>query len=217
MTRPVTLYTYWRSTAAWRVRIALNLKNVAVDLVPVHLGRDGGEQHAEAYSSINPNRTVPALVLADGSAIVQSLAAIEYLDEIHPDPPILPADPVARAKARMLAQVIACDIHPINNLRVGNYMKERFSHTQDDVVEWMNHWMKLGFSAFQELVPPEAPYCCGEDLTIADLCLVPQLFNARRWGLDLTPFSRLTEIEQRCAVLPAFRDAHPDNQPDSET
>lgn len=216
MTGHFTLYTYWRSTAAWRVRIALNLKNADARLVPVHLVRGGGGQHSKSYSQLNPNRTVPTLVLPGGTAIVQSLAAIEYLEETIPEPPLLPADPAGRAKARMLAQMIACDIHPINNLRVGEYMKKKFGHSQDDVIAWMNHWMAQGFASFQELVPARNRFCCGDDVTIADLCLVPQLFNARRWGLDLSPFERLTEIEERCAAIPAFRDAEPNNQPDRE-
>lgn len=210
------LYGYWRSTAAQRVRIALNLKGIAYELVPVHLVKSGGEQHAEAFRRKNPAGLVPALELDDGRVIVQSLAIVGYLEEVQPDPPLLPDDAFHRAKVTAAAHTIAMDIHPVNNLRVGLYYKETTGRSQEDWVVWMNHWMHLGLTAFQAEVFHVGDFCYGDRPSLADVCLVPQLYNARRWGLDLAPFERLTEIEANCLKLPAFENARPENQPDRD-
>jgi maleylacetoacetate isomerase/maleylpyruvate isomerase len=210
------LYSYWRSSAAYRVRIALNLKQVSCETVPVHLVRGGGEHLKPDYRRINPNGLVPALVLDDGSVITQSLAIVEYLEETFPEPRLLPADPLLRARARAAAQIIACDVHPINNLRVGSYLKTTLGHTQDDVVAWMRHWMRLGLEAYAQSIEPDGPFSFGDTLTLADLCLVPQLYNARRWGLDPSGLGRLKAIEASCTAIPAFAAAAPERQPDAE-
>lgn len=206
------LFTYWRSTTSYRVRIALNLKGIAYDAVPVNLV--AGEQNGAAYTVLNPGQGVPTLVLDDGTALVQSMAILDWLEETHPEPPLLPADPLARARVRAAALTIATDIHPVNNLRVIAQLKA-MGHSQDETVAWMNDWMTRGFTAFANLIAPEAPFCFGEAPGLADLCLVPQLYNARRWGCDLTQFQRLTGIEARCLALPAFDAARPENQPDA--
>jgi maleylacetoacetate isomerase len=211
---PLTLYTYFRSSAAYRVRIALNLKGVAANEVAIHLVK--GEQKGAGYARINPNATVPTLVLGDGTAIGQSLAIVEYLDEAWPDPPLLPGSPVTRALIRAAAQVIACDTHPLNNTRVINYLKSEYGRSQDDSVLWMRHWMARGLAAFQAMLPPGGRHCFGDAVTLADLCLVPQMFNARRWGMDLAGFERLVAIETECLALPAFDRARPEIQPDAE-
>lgn len=213
----LTLYTYYRSSAAYRVRIALNLKGVQVEQRAIHLVKDGGQQKAEAYTRINPNRTVPALDLGDGAQpLAQSLAIIEYLDEIIPEPRVLPGDAAARARIRAAAQVIACDIHPVNNSRVGAYLKEKLGHSQDEVVAWMNHWMETGLAAFQALLPPGGRYCFGDAVTLADLCLVPQMYNLNRWGGSAKGLERLVAINEACLALPAFDAARPEIQPDAE-
>ncbi|MBX2804704.1 MAG: maleylacetoacetate isomerase [Hyphomicrobiales bacterium] len=209
------LYTYWRSTAAYRVRIALNLKGVLAEQVPVHLLRGGGDQHTPAYRALNPLRAVPCLVLDDGRTITQSLAIIEYLDELRP-PPLLPADIARRAQVRAAAQLIACDIHPVNNLRVGAYLKDKFGRSQADVVSWMHHWMQMGLHAFQSLVSPHTPFCFGYEPGVADLCLTPQLYNARRWGLELSGLERLVEIDRLCMKRREFLDARPEAQMDRD-
>ena len=206
------LFTYWRSTTSYRVRIALNLKGIAFDAVPVNLV--AAEQNTAAYRALNPGQGVPTLVLDDGTALVQSMAILDWLDETHPEPPLLPADPLARAQVRAAALTIATDIHPVNNLRVIARLKA-MGHSQDETVAWMNDWMTRGFTAFADLIAPDAAFCFGEAPGLADLCLVPQLYNARRWGCDLTPYPRLTEIEARCLALPAFDAARPENQPDA--
>jgi len=212
----VKLFTYWRSTAAYRVRIALQLKGLEVEHGPIHLVRGGGEQHTDAYRRINPAGSVPALVLDDGTAITQSLAIIAYLDETVPEPPLLPGSAVERALIRSAAELIACDIHPINNLRVGRYLREGLGHDQDAVIEWMRHWMRTGLTAFQQMIAPDTPFCFADRPTLADLCLVPQLYNARRWQMDLTVFERLVAIETRCLAMPAFVAARPEAQADAE-
>ncbi len=211
------LYTYWRSTAAYRVRIALNLKNLSVEHIPVHLVRDGGEQNSEAYRAINPGATVPALLTASNAVIVQSMAIMTYLDETCPQPPLLPDDPLDRARVRAAAELIACDIHPVNNLRIGQYIKDVLGHDQDAVITWMRHWMGQGLTAFQQLLEPDTPFCFADQPGLADICLVPQLYNAHRWGLDLAGLDRLTAIEQRCLALPEFADARPEAQADAES
>ncbi len=209
------LYSYWRSTAAYRVRIALNLKGVDYGIEPVHLLADGGQQHAPDYVALNPIHLVPTLVLSDGTALTQSLAIIDYLDETQPDPPLLPAEPVLRAQVRAAAQITAVDIHPVNNLRVVQHLEKQFSISREDVADWMRHWTGIGFDALQAVVHSDTLFSFGDTPTLADICLVAQYYNARRWGLDLTPYSRLTEIEKNCLALEAFRAAMPENQPDA--
>jgi maleylacetoacetate isomerase len=210
------LYTYWRSSAAHRVRIAVEIKGVAVERHPVALVQGGGEQHRQAYRAIHPGGTVPALVLEDGTAITQSLAIIALLDELYPQPALLPAEPVARARVRAAAELIACDIHPIDNLRVRQYLAETLGHDQAAVATWMRHWMRLGLEAFQRLIAGDTPFCFSDEPSLADLCLIPQLYNARRWDLDLVGFERLVAIEQRCLAMPAFLAARPEAQADAE-
>jgi maleylacetoacetate isomerase len=213
----LTLYTYYRSSAAYRVRIALNLKDVRAQARFIHLVKDGGQQKSDSYGQVNPNHTVPALDLGDGSqAISQSLAIIEYLEETVPEPGLLPGDAAERARIRAAAQVIACDIHPINNSRVGAYIRETFGRPQADFVLWMNHWMESGLAAFQALLPPGGRYCFGDRVTLSDLCLVPQMYNLARWGGSTKGLERLVAINEACLALPAFDAARPENQPDAE-
>ena len=206
------LFTYWRSSTAYRVRIALNLKGIAYQAVPVNLA--AGEQCGAGYTALNPGQGVPTLVTDDGTPLTQSMAILEWLDETHPQPPLLPEDAVARARVRAAALAIATDIHPVNNLRVITRL-EAMGHGQGEAVDWMNHWMARGFAAVAAMIAPGTPFCFGEAPGLADLCLVPQLYNARRWGLDLAPYPRLTAIEARCLALPAFDAARPETQPDA--
>jgi maleylacetoacetate isomerase len=210
------LYTFWRSSAAYRARIALNLKNIGFEAIPVHLTRDGGEQLKESYRSVNPNALLPALRLDDGSVLTQSLAIVEYLDECHPDPALLPRTPLARAHVRAAALQIACDIHPLNNLRVAQYLRNQFGRAPDDVVVWMRHWMASGLRAYAALIEPDSAFSFGDAPTLADLCLVPQLYNARRWGLDMTSLGHLERIDANCRAIDAFARAQPEHQPDAE-
>ena len=207
------LYTYWRSTTSYRVRIALNLKGIAYEPVPVDLV--AGMQRAPDYVALNPGQGVPTLVLGDGTVLTQSMAILDWLEETHPDPALLPTGPVPRAHVRAAALSIATDIHPVNNLRVVRKLKS-FGHSQDETVAWMNGWMQDGLAAFGRLIRPDTPFCFGDTPGLADLCLVPQLYNAHRWGCDLTRFPRLREIEARCLALPAFDAARPETQPDAE-
>lgn len=206
------LHSYWRSTTSYRVRIALNLKGVTYETVPVDLV--AGAQRDSAYLRINPIGGVPALTLDDGQVLTQSMAILDYLDAAFPEPAFLPDDPVAAAQVRAAALVVACDIHPVNNLKVGQRLKA-MGHDQDAVVAWMKHWMAEGFAAFYTLLPDQGAFCFGDAPGLADICLVPQLYNAHRWGLDLSPYPRLTEIEKKCLALPSFDAARPENQTDA--
>ncbi|AXX96475.1 maleylacetoacetate isomerase [Profundibacter amoris] len=210
------LYSYWRSTAAYRVRIALNMKGIAYETVPVDLVADGGRQHAPDYVALNPAHLVPTLILDDGTPLTQSLAICEYLDITNPEPPLLPSDPVQRAHVKAAALVVAADIHPVNNLRVVQHLGKTFGATPEDKAEWMRHWMRTGFDALQQMVRDDTPFAFGDMPGFSDICLVAQYYNARRWDLDLTPYARLTEIEQNCLALPAFDAARPENQPDAQ-
>ena len=207
------LYSYWRSTTSLRVRAALNLKGVAYETRPVNLV-DGAQRSAD-YTAINPVQGVPALVLDDGQVLTQSMAILDWLEETHPTPSLLPADPVARAQVRAAAQVIALDIHPVNNLKVLSYLKS-LGHDQNAVTAWMCYWMARGLTAYQSLILPSGRYSFGDDVTQADLCLVGQMVNARRWGLDLSPFARLVDIDTAARSLPAIIAAMPENQPDAQ-
>ncbi|MGB0900708.1 maleylacetoacetate isomerase [Halocynthiibacter sp.] len=206
------LYSYWRSTTSFRVRIALHMKGVAFETLPVDLVK--GEQRAQDYQAINPGKGVPALVLDDGTVLTQSLAILDYLERVYPEPVLLPADPIERAKMQAAAHAIALDVHPVNNLRVGGQLKA-LGRSQDEVVTWMNHWMTEGFTAFQSMIKTDTKYAFSDVPSLADVCLVAQLYNAHRWGTDMKPFARLLEIEQACLALPAFDAARPENQPDA--
>jgi maleylacetoacetate isomerase len=207
------LYGYWRSSAAYRVRIALGLKGLAYDHVAVNLLK--GEQNGDAYGAKNPQGLVPFFVDA-GTGIGQSLAIIEYLDETHPQPALLPADPAWRAQARAMAMTVACDIHPINNLRVLKYLKNDLDRSQAEIDDWVRHWIAAGFAALERSAAASGgPYLCGAAVTIADICLVPQIYNARRVATDLSAFPTLLAVEERLQALPAFAAARPENQPDA--
>lgn len=212
----LSLYTYFRSSAAHRVRIALHLKGVAYTPRFVHLTRGGGEHLQADYLDLNPQGLVPTLV-HDGRAFTQSLAIVEYLDECYPDPPLLPREPADRAYVRSLAQLVACDIHPLNNLRVLSYLRQTLGHGEPVCRQWYQHWVEEGLAAFEALLGRQPPgrFCHGETPTLADLCLVPQLYNARRFECRLAPFHRILAIEERCKDLPPFREAAPEHQQDS--
>ncbi|TCO79266.1 maleylacetoacetate isomerase [Plasticicumulans lactativorans] len=210
------LHDYFRSSAAYRVRIALNLKGLAYQHVPVNLVR--GEEAAASYRALNPQGLVPALVLDDGSVLTQSLAICEYLDETHPEPPLLPRDPAGRARVRALAQVVACDIHPINNLRVLKYLVAELGASEAQKLDWYRHWVTEGLAALEALLaghPASGRYCHGDRPTLADVCLVPQVFNARRFDCPLDAFPSVTRIVAACEALDAFAAAAPDRQPDA--
>jgi maleylacetoacetate isomerase len=213
----LVLYGYWRSTAAYRVRIALELKGLTWENRPVHLVRDGGEQHAAGYRSINPQELVPALV--DGERVfTQSLAIVEYLDETHPEPPLLPVDPRGRARVRALAQTMACDVHPLGNLRMLQALEQRFGATEAQRADWNRHWMALGFAAFEAQLADNVAtgaFCHGDTPGLADLCLVPQIYNAMRWQLPMEPYPNVRRIHAACMELPAFQAALPERQPDA--
>lgn len=209
------LYSYFRSSAAYRARIALNLKGLAYETAPVHLIKDGGHNKRPEFRAVNPQMRVPALVAPTGEVLIQSLAIIEYLDEIHPEPPLLPKDPLGRVQARALAQIIACDIHPLNNVAPLRYLKNEMHQEQSAIDAWYHHWILAGFDALEALVRP-SPYACGTQVTIADIFLVPQVANARRLKVPLDKFPKIVGIDAACLALPAFDRARPENQPDAE-
>jgi maleylacetoacetate isomerase len=219
------LYTYWRSSAAYRVRIALALKGLDYESVPKHLLRDGGEQRKPDYLAVNPQGLIPALD-DDGFVIPQSLAICEYLDEIHPEPRLLPGSARDRATARGMAMVVACDTHPLNNLPIMGYLRREFGADDAAVNRWVAHWIDRGFAALERWVAsvPGAPaetgrqrFCFGAAPTLADVCLVPQMYNARRFKVDVAPYPRLVASCAHLEALPAFVAARPDNQPDAES
>ncbi len=214
----LVLHNYFRSSSAYRVRIALALKGLPFDYVSVHLNRDGGEQFQPAFSGRNPQQLVP--VLSDGDFDVsQSLAIIEYLDELHPATPLMPATAQGRARVRQLSLAMACDIHPLNNLRVLKYLTGPMGLDEAAKAAWIDHWHAIGLAALEAQLAGDAQRgrcCVGDTPTMADCCLVPQLFAARRFGLDLAPFPTLLAIEAACLEWPAFQQAHPGSQPDSE-
>ena len=212
----LTLYSYWRSSAAYRVRIALNLKGLAYQTVPVHLLKDGGQQHSADYCALNPQELVPLLI--DGEArINQSLAIIEYLEEIFPLPSLLPDDPLDRARVRSLALHIACDLHPLNNLRVLQYLSGPLGLEDEPKQQWIRHWISTGLANVeQELAEFDGRLSLGGRPGYLEACLVPQVYNARRFACDLAPYPRICEMVERCEALDAFRNAAPEVQPDAQ-
>ncbi len=212
------LYDYFRSSAAYRVRIGLNLKGLDYEAIPVHLVRDGGEHLRSEYRAINPSAAVPAL--ADGDAVItQSLAILEYLDEMHPLAPLLPRDALGRARVRSLALLVACDIHPLNNLRVLRYLVKQGGLDEDAKNAWYVHWVREGFAALEAHLAGSSDtgrFCHGDSPTIADCLLVPQVFNATRFKVDMTPYPTIARIDALCQTVPAFAAAHPARQADAE-
>ncbi|WP_133127412.1 maleylacetoacetate isomerase [Legionella nagasakiensis] len=206
------LYDYYRSTASYRVRIALNLKNISYETIPVHLINHGGEQHHPDYLKINPQGLVPTLD-ENGHILSQSLAIIEYLDEINPTPALLPQHPLGRAVVRSLAFTIACDMHPINNLRVLQQLRQQFQATDHQINDWYHLWLKKGFDALEKRLAelPRKHYVCyGNDITLADLCLIPQVYNAKRFNFSMSNYPLINEINDHCLELPAFLEAAPE-------
>jgi maleylacetoacetate isomerase len=210
------LYGYFRSSAAFRVRIALNLKKLDYANAFIHLRR--GDQAQPEFLGLNPQGLVPAIEV-DEQRLIQSLPIIEYLDETHPEPPLLPRDPAGRARVRALAAIVACDIHPLNNLRVLRYLNRPLGHDQGAVEAWYNHWIDGGFRAIEALLAGDrrtAAFCHGDRPGLADIALVPQVVNAERYRLDLAPYPTIARIFENCMKLDAFAAAHPDRQPDRE-
>ena len=218
MTETLRLYGYWRSSAAYRVRIGLNLKGLTWESAPVHLIRSGGEQHLPEFARTNPQKLIP--VLQHGERLIrQSLAILEYIDEVWTDAPaLLPATARGRARVRALALMVACDIHPLNNLRVLQYLEREWNAPLPERDEWVRHWIREGFDAFEALLaedPATGAFCEGDVPTLADCCLIPQVYNARRFAVDLTPYPTIRRIEAECLALPAFATAQPEQQADA--
>ena len=209
------LYTYFRSSAAFRVRIALNLKGLAYEPLFVHLAK--GEHRKPEYAKVNPQALLPTLVLDDGTRVNQSLAIIEYLDETHPKPALLPRDALGRARVRALSSLVASEIHPLNNLRVLQHLKNALGQTQEQIDTWYRHWIADGLAKLEaELAPGKSRFCHGEAPTMADCCLVPQIFNAKRYHSDLSPYPTTMRVFDACMKLEAFDRAQPSKQPDAE-
>ena len=210
------LYGYWRSSAAYRVRIALHLKEIEFESISVHLINNGGEQHSESYVALNPNHLVPTLVHGD-VVLNQSLAIIEYLDSCYPQGSLYPSDPVKRAKVQALALDIACEIHPVNNLRVQQYLSKALQISDSDKLNWTTHWVTKGFIAVEKVLnKTSGEYCFSDSLTIADLCLIPQVYNANRFNIDMSPYPNIQRIVKNCNALTGFDRALPENQTDAQ-
>jgi maleylacetoacetate isomerase len=210
------LYNYFRSSASFRVRIALELKGLGYEYLPVHLAK--GEHKEAGYAAVSPSSLVPTLETDAGDRLGQSMAIIEYLDEIHPQPPLLPREPLARARVRALAQLIACEIHPLNNLRVLKYLTRELKVTEETKNTWYLHWVQVGLQAFERELSqlPPSTYCFGDSPTLADCCLVPQIFNAKRFNAGFDGLPRTMAAFEACMALPAFQKAQPSNCPDNE-
>lgn len=210
------LYGYWRSSASYRVRIALNLKGLTYEYEPVHLVKDGGQQHSEAYRKLNPARLVPTFI--DGDVrLNQSLAIIEYLEECYPDTPLLPSAPADKAKARALAYDLACELQPVTNLRVLQYLTGELNCSDEQRSAWIANWVEKSFTAFeQRLTEYAGDYCYGNSVTLADICLIPQVYNAQRFNLDLTSYPTLMAVHERLQALDAVQQARPENQADAQ-
>lgn len=209
------LYTYFRSSAAFRVRIALHLKGLAYEAAFVHLAK--GEHLQPAFAKVNPQGLLPALQV-DGALLAQSIAIMEYLEETKPQPPLLPADPLARARVRSLALIVACEIHPLNNPRVLKYVKNTLGHRQEEIDTWYRHWIADGLAKLEAELerPGTGRHCHGDAPTMADCCLVPQIFNAQRFNSDLKPYPTVMRVFDACMKLDAFDRAQPSKQPDAE-
>ena len=216
------LYTYFRSTAAYRVRLALNLKKLHFEAIPVHLLRDGGEQKSAQYLSKNPTGLVPTLELSseetDPKYLSQSIAILEYLEESHPEPALLPQDPLGRARVRSISQTIACDIHPLNNLRVLQYLTGDMGLAEDQKLEWYKHWIATGFTAIERILQDDATglFCHGDQPSFADCCLIPQVYNAERFACPMDDYPAIRRINAHCKELEAFINADPATQADAE-
>lgn len=211
------LIGYFRSSAAYRVRIALNFKGIAVEHASRHLRK--GEQFSSDYAALNPQKLVPSLVLEDGAVLTQSLAIMEYLEETHPEPPLLPHDPVQRAHVRALSLIVSADIHPIQNLRVMSYLRQKFDQTEESAFTWSRHWIETGFDAYEAMLthgPEQGTFSHGDSPTMADMCLVPQVFNATRFKVEMKRYPAIQRIYDACMKLPAFDAAQPSKQPDAE-
>lgn len=217
----IRLYSYYRSSAAYRVRIVLNLKSIPYKLLPVHLVNNGGEQHGAAYRSINPQGLVPCLEWTDNQGrnqhLTQSMAICEYLEDRYPEPQLLPSAADVRAQVRSLMQIVACDLHPLNNLRVLRYLEHQQEISKQDKMDWYFHWLDEGFRAIEARLHKNLSdnYCFGNEATLADAFLIPQVYNALRFNFDMEPFEKTIQVYQHCTALKAFRDAAPENQPDA--
>lgn len=206
------LYDYFRSTACYRVRIALNIKDIHYEKIPIHLVNNGGEQHSNEYHEINPQELVPSLE-ANGQIIHQSLAIIDYLEEIFPEHPLLPHTILDKSQVRSLALLVACDIHPLNNLRVLNRLKHQFKADEQDINDWYHHWLCAGFNAFEERLhhlKRSKPVCFGDTPTLADVCLIPQVYNAKRFNFPLDNYPLIKQINEYCLTLTPFKNAAPE-------
>ena len=206
------LFDYFRSTASYRVRIALNIKGVNYKTTEIHLVEGGGQQHSQAYQSINPSKLVPTLKLADGTSISQSTAIIEYLEETYPNPALLPKDAIERAKVRTICNIVAADIHPLNNLRVLQYLQKEFDVSDENKTTWYHNWIQKGFSAIESLLEQNSSngkFCFGDNVSMADLYLIPQVYNANRFNCPLDDFPIIYSINQHCLTLEAFAKASP--------
>ncbi|WP_123150551.1 maleylacetoacetate isomerase [Mesorhizobium delmotii] len=213
----LVLHNYYRSSTSYRVRIALEMKGLTYQYVPHHLRH--GEHLEPAYLSVNPQGLVPALILGDGTLLTQSLAIIEFLDETRPELPLLPKGALGRARVRMLAQMVACDIHPVNNLRVLTSLRTLFGAGDEDVANWFRHWVNEGFQPLEKILtssPETGTFCHGDTPGLADICLVAQVTSNARFGVDMTPYPTITRIHAACMALPAFQKAAPENQIDAE-
>ena len=214
----IKFYGYFRSSAAYRCRIAFNLKNIDYELIPIHLRKDGGQQNSADYKKINPQSLLPSLEYK-GFVLSQSLAIIEWLDDKYPIPNLLPSDINLRAKVRAFSQSIACEIHPLQNLRVQNYIKDEFNQDDKKINNWLNRWLGGGLMECEEIIKNldnNFKFCFGNQPTLADICLVPQIFSAQRFNIDISGIPKLTKIYNNCCELDAFKDAHPSQQPDYE-
>jgi maleylacetoacetate isomerase/maleylpyruvate isomerase len=208
------LYSYWRSTTSYRVRAALNLKGLAYETMPVDVV--AGDQRAHDYTTLNAGKGVPTLVLDDGTVLTQSLAIMQYIDATWPEPQLIPSDPLLRAQVMAAAHTVAMDIHPVNNLRLISQLEARFGATPEQAKDWMCHWMDEGFAALEALLPENDAFAFGDAPNIADVCITAQVYNAHRWGVDMTKYPKTARIERHCLTLSAIADAHPDKQPDAK-
>ena len=208
------LYSYWRSSTSYRTRIALALKGIEVEIVPVHLANK--EHRQDEYKVINPSMAVPALELEDGEIITQSMAIIEYLETLVPEPELMPKEPILKAQIMAVSQVVAMDIHPINNPRVAGELKNRFNANDQDCQKWIEHFTLEGFKAIETFLPENGEFAFGEHPSLADVCLMPQIYNARRWKVPIENFPKILKVEKTCEQDERFRQAHPDNQIDAE-